>query len=130
MTIPINLADFKRFEPVPVVARSTLRRGQASLYDLIISKVETGDKITLEEARNIWLTKVCRNMIDGKPHRTTYLPYRDEKGDATGGWYPKDIPMIEEEILFVVLNWLMKNIGLLVIRGYLKVVPMVQLEAA
>lgn len=116
------LAGFEKFEK-PVVSRTTLRRGQAALYDLLSDKIKSGGTVTLPEAREIWLHKVCRNMIDGVPHRTSYFPAED----GTNNWYPKNIPMSEDEVLFSVLNWLTKNIGVLVMRGYLKVIPMVEL---
>lgn len=118
--------NFKEFKPVLVVSRSTLRRGQASLYDLIIVKLKSGDPITLEEAKDIWLTKVCRKMYNGVPHRTMYGYWED------GEWrqHFRDVPMTDTDITFAVLDWLTRNLGLLVMRGYLKVIPMVQLEPA
>lgn len=118
----IDYKGFQKYEPV-AVSRTVLRRGQASLYDLIVIKIERGGAVTLKEAREIWITKVCRNIIDGKPHRTSYFPAKD----GSNNWYPKNVPMSEDDITFTVLNWLMRNIGILVIRGYLKVIPMVQL---
>lgn len=53
---------------VAIVKMSSLRPGQRSLYELIVSKVDTADKITLREAENIWRTKVhSNNTKDGTP---------------------------------------------------------------
>lgn len=108
----------------PTLSRSVLRRGQASLYDLIVDKIENGDTLTLNEARGIWLTKVCRNIVDGKPHSYRYFP----RQDGSNNWYGKYVPMDDDQVNFAVMNWLTKNIGILVMRGYLKVIPMIQLE--
>lgn len=109
---------------VAVVSRSALRPGQAHLYDLIVEKLDSGEKISIQEAEHIWRTKVCRKMVDGVPHRTLYGYWEN------GEWKPwaKDIPMTDDDITFAVLDWLTRNIGLLVIRGYLKVIPMIELE--
>lgn len=109
---------------VAIVSRRNLRRGQASLYELIVSKLDSEERITLEEAENIWRTKVCRNMIKGTPHSYRFHPATD----GTNNWYGRYDPMSRDEITFTVLNWLTKNIGILVIRGYLKVIPMIELE--
>jgi hypothetical protein len=118
--------DVKSSPGVAVVSRRNLRRGQASLYDLIVSKLDTGERITLDEAENIWRTKVCRNMLKGVPHSYRFYPAED----GTNNWYGRYDPMSRDEITFTVLNWLTKNIGILVIRGYLKVIPMIELEPA
>lgn len=114
---------FKEFKPVLSVSRSTLRKGQASLYDLVVAKLKDGEPITFEEAHKIWFTQVCRNMRNGVPHRTQYGYWED------GEWHgnARDIPMTDLDIKFAVLDWLTRNLGLLVMRGYLKAIPMVNL---
>lgn len=114
---------------VAVVSRSSLRRGQASLYDLIVEKLKADDKITIQEAKEIWLTKVHSDVRDGVPYYFDYYAggYHDERGEYRyRGAYK---PMQDFHVEVTVLNWLMKNIGLLVIRGYLKVIPMVELQS-
>lgn len=120
--------NFKEFKPVLAVSRTSLRKGQASLYDLLAAKLKSGEAVTIKEARGIWLTKVCRKMYGGVPHRTDYYAEKilNERGDIVG-WHAKDVPMTDEEVMFTVMNWLTKNIGILVIRGYLKAIPMVRL---
>lgn len=107
---------------VSVVNKSPLRPGQLSLYELIVKKLEKQDTLTLDEAEHIWKTKVHGNMIDGKPYRTDYYLWE------TRSWNDSQVPMQRFEIEFAVMNWLMKNIGLLVIRGYLKVIPTISLK--
>lgn len=110
---------------VSILKLSSLRPGQRKLYELIVSKLEAEEIVTLREAEQIWRSRVAQNMIKGVPHRMTYYPDPDP---AIDNWYLKLVPMSREEITFSVLNWLTKNIGLLVIRGYLKVIPMIEVE--
>lgn len=116
---------------LPVVSRRGMRKGQASLFDLITEKLATNQSVTLAEARNIWVEQVCMHLIDGKPHGYR-LHYGSPAHDGTGtliGYGTKLQPLSQEEIDFNTMNWLTKNIGLLVMRGYLKVIPQIQLEA-
>lgn len=114
--------NFKEFKPVLAVGRATLRRSQASLYDLMVSKLKTGDAVTYEEAREIWLDKACRNIINGKPHSWTWR-YDHEKDSF------KSVlePMSDDVVKMTVINWLTRTIGVLVMKGYLKAIPMVRL---
>lgn len=117
-----DFKEFKKFEPTLQVSRRTLRKGQASLYDLIVDKLASGDAVTLAEAKDIWLTKVCRNMVNGKPH--SWVWRYDHKREA----YTSVLePMNDEAVNFTVMNWLTRTIGILVIKGYIKIIPMVQL---
>lgn len=111
--------NFQQFD-APSVSRRTLRKGQAKLYDLIVKKVDDGGTITLSDARKIWLNDVCRNMINGIPH--------------TGTWVSTDFgaaqemrPMSDDFVDFTVMNWTMRTIGYLVMRGYIKTIPVVRL---
>lgn len=119
------LAGFKQFEK-PAVSRTTLRRGQAALYDLLAAKNKNKTTVTFEEAKHIWLTKVCRNNYGGVPHRYDYFHERIEKGDEVS-WNGAYVPMTKIEINMAVMDWLVRTIGVLVMRGYLKVIPMVEL---
>lgn len=123
MTKQVTKYNFEEFKPVLSVSRTTLRRGQARLYDLLVKKLESGDAFTLKEARQIWYDLVCRNKINGKPHRVQY-------GYWEGGeWYghARDVPMTDKDIDFTAMDWAIRTIGILVVRGYLKAIPMVKL---
>ena len=120
--VKYNFKEFKKFDPQVSVSRTTLRRSQASLYDLMVSKLDAGDAITYEEAHQIWITKACRNVIDGKPHSLTWR-YDHSKEAYTSVLEP----MSEDLIKMTVIGWLTRNIGVLVLKGYLKAIPMVQL---
>jgi hypothetical protein len=102
-------------QELAIVNKSSLRPGQLSLYKLIVNKIDTGDILTLDEARHIWLTKVHGDVEGDKVYCMDYYVNRRR-------------PMSNDEINFNVMNWLMLNIGRLVIRGYLKVVPQIELK--
>lgn len=100
---------------------------QVDLYKLIVGKLNSTDKITLDEAKHIWLNKVHRVWMkdkDGHPMANGY--YWD---DIEERWIDNKHRMTEYEINFTVINWLTRNIGLLVIKGALKVIPMIDVEA-
>lgn len=115
---------------VAIVRKTGLRRGQESLYRLIVEKLKTGDAITLKEAKNIWLHEVHNDHMwqgDKPVHYDYSVPVRDEAGELTG-WTTKLVPYTEEEMLRNSMLWLTSNIGLLVIKGYLKVIPQIKLD--
>lgn len=117
-----NFKKFKKFKPVLSVSRSTLRKSQASLYDLLVEKLYTGESVTYDEAYKIWIEKACRNVVGGKPYGYSWIFNHDkDKYECCL------MPMSENTIKLTVTNWLMRNIGLLVIKGYIKAIPMVKL---
>lgn len=114
--------NFVQFENKPVVSRSTLRRSQATLYDLLSKKVEKGTTVTYKEAHNIWLNKACRNKIGNKP--ASWVWRYDHEKDK---YYSVLEVMSDDLVKMTVIGWLTRSIGLLVMKGYLKVIPQVQL---
>jgi hypothetical protein len=112
----------KQEKTLSIVEKGVLRPGQLGLYKLIVEKIETNATLNIDEAEHIWLTKVHRDVRDGIPYRTDYYLLE------SSSWRDAQVPMDRWEIDFAVMNWLMKNIGLLVLRGYLKVIPMVELK--
>lgn len=112
-------------QSVAVIDRTYLRPSQKTLYKLIVEKLATGESISIGEAKHIWLTQVHakHRFIDGKPTRTDYyVP------DGEGYYTSRQVIMTEEEILTTSFMWLTSNIGILVVRGYLKVIPMIDVK--
>jgi hypothetical protein len=116
-----ELNGFVRFEK-PSVSRYALRKSHAALYDVLAKKIDEGSVVTYEEAHSIWLNKACRNVVNGKPH--SWVWRYDQK---TKRYTSILEPMSDDLIKFTVLNWLTRTIGVLVMKGYLKVIPQVQL---
>lgn len=111
-------------KPLQLIQKSSLvfRRGQKELYELICQKLTVNQPITYEEARKIYFAHGCNLMMDGWPH-SGHLVKVD--GDD---WKVKYFPLTEDEVKYATFNWLTNNIGRLVVKGALKVIPMIQLE--
>lgn len=106
----------------PVVSRRSITKGQAALYDLAVERVEANIAITLNEAVEIYSTKVCRNFVGGKPAGYMW------KYDRSKQKYTAELePLGEFELQQRAIQWLMSSIGSLVLKGYLKVIPMIEL---
>lgn len=106
----------------PVVSRRSITKGQAALYDLTTERVANNTAITLDEAVEIYSTKVCRNFVKGKP--AGYVWHYDH---ARGKYTAELEPLGEYELNQRAITWLMQSIGSMVMKGYLKVTPMIEL---
>ena len=106
----------------PIVSRRTITKGQAALYDLTVERVAVQRAITLNEAVEIYSTKVCRNFVNGKPAGYVWR-FNDERDRYTAELEP----LTEFELQQRSVQWLMNSIGSLVMKGYLKVTPMIEL---
>lgn len=106
-----------------IIKRPNLTGGQTDLYDLVVSKLKDDAPITFMEAKSIYLTKVCRDIRNGIPYYWNAWK-RNEAGETVGGAEP----MTEYDLTRRVLLWITANIGALVLKGYLKVIPMIELD--
>lgn len=105
-----------------IARKSDLRSQHQDLYRLIVDKLEKDERLTLTEAKEIWLQIPTSLYKDGVPHRAEY----QYGGD---GFYARvEVPMTADEVVERVLKWLTQSIGLLVVRGYLKVTPMLDVR--
>lgn len=111
-------------KPLQLIKRPNLilTKGQKSLYELICLKIPANKPITYEEAKEIYITKVPHTMVNGQ--LATYNPWY-ERNET--GWNGKYIPLNDEQVKFAVLNWLTINIGRLVVKGALKIIPQIEL---
>jgi len=110
-----------------IVKRPNLTKAQKSLFALICDKLKTDEKILYNEAEEIWVKKVCREVRNGVPHYYNYYKDRyEEDGEVKfkGGYEP----LPEQWIVQRVLLWLTSNIGSLVLKGYLEVIPQIELK--
>lgn len=91
--------------------RFELREQHKELYELILSKIRFGGKITLEEIKPIFSIGA-----------TTRYNFR----------YPNYIfngrDMTEDEIKNYLVDWFFRAIGILVKKGYLKVIPVIDFD--
>ena len=111
-------------KPLQLIVRPnlTLRPAQESLYKLISQKLVENKSITYEEARDIYFKQACQNMINGWPHYSYSV-----QDNETKNWIRHHIRLSEANVKFTVFRWLTFNIGKLVIKGYLKIIPQVEL---
>ena len=110
-----------------IIRRPKLTKAQKDLFQLICEKLENNDKILYSEAESIWINKVCKRVVDGVPYYWNYWKNRyEENGEVR--WRGEYEPMPKEWIPSRVLLWLTANIGSLVLKGHLKVIPMIELK--
>lgn len=111
-------------KPLQLIAKPTLtlRPAQQDLYKLICQKLKENKPIEYDEAKKIYFEKGCKNMINGWPHFSYSFWVEEEKR-----WQHKDIPFTEENVRCTVFTWLTFNIGRLVMKGALKIIPQIEL---
>jgi hypothetical protein len=105
-----------------------LRKTQMVLFNVICKKLKANTELTFEETKKMYIDTACRNFVDGKPAFYNYYWNRkeDDKGNFIG--YDSRYEVMPEEYLRrTILIWLTHNIGVLVLKGYLKVLPVIEL---
>lgn len=109
-TIKIDGKDFVRFDN-PSVSRHSLRKGQATLYELLASKVQKNTVVTYDEAHKIWTEQVCRNKIGNKPASWVW------RYDHQDGSYRSVLEVMSDDLIkMTVIGWLTRTIGVLVMK--------------
>lgn len=109
---------------VEITKRPYLTKGQTSLYIKIQVKLEKNEKLTFNEVRDIYINWACRDVRKGVPYFWNWW-WRNEKDEMVG----RSEPMSEEQINISTITWLTHNLGCLVLKGYLKVLPAIELES-
>lgn len=112
---------------VAVGRKSDLYKQHQDLYKLIVRKLEATESLTLREAKQIWLNLPTTVVKDGVPHRVEYQ-LTGRTSEYTSYYARVEVPMTPEQVTERVLKWLTQSIGLLVVRGYLKVTPMLDVR--
>jgi hypothetical protein len=111
-------------KPLQLIKRPNLvlREAQESLYVLICQKLKANEPITYEEAQKIYFEKSCRMMYNGWPHYCWY----GKKDDETENTHHYS-RLSDDNVKWLVANWLTSNIGKLVMNGALKIIPQIEL---
>lgn len=104
------LIDRKDF-PVIQKKPKQLRHNQVELYELILEKTKFGGKITINELIPIFKKSAFTR------HNLRYPAYINN-GRA----------MTQQEISQYLFDWFFRNIGCLVKKGYLKIIPVIDFE--
>lgn len=109
-----------------LIKRPNLSKAQKPLFDLICKKLGNNQKLTLPEVKDIYLNYSCRDVRDGIPYYYEYCKSYDHKENkCIGGYSPMPIKYAD----MLTTMWLMHNIGALVLKGYLKVIPILELNS-
>lgn len=119
-----------------ITKRPNLTKAQKPLFNLLCDKIYKGEKLTLPEVKKIYIENACRNFVDGQPatYNWCYKLLREPKWDKKGkqiqsaDWQGKYEKMNKELVNFTVLQWFTHNLGALVLKGYLKVLPVMELN--
>ena len=117
----MNSMALQKFKEI--TKRPRLTEGQKVLYRLACNKLEREERIFFKEAKKLYFSYGCREMRDGVPYYYNYYQ-RNEAGEIVGGFEP----MSEYQIVNQVITWLTRNIGSLVLKGYLKIMPAIELK--
>lgn len=94
---------------------------QDIMYRFIYQKITDDLPIMFDEAKELYIKHGAQNVVDGKAG--SYLTCNVEGGEQL-----KFFPFYEGELKLYVLNFLTRYIGILVLKGYLKVVPQILLS--
>lgn len=107
-----------------IIKKPRLTKGQELLFAVICKKIETDTKLVYQEAKDIWLNYVHCYVTDGLPYS-----YQFDSGSEDGKTYTTSLQLMTQDMVnFTVLNWLTRNIGMLVLKGYLTVLPALDLK--
>jgi hypothetical protein len=112
-------------KPLQLIHKPNLifRKGQKDLYELICAKLIKNEPLTYEEVRPIYFTHACNILKDGWPH-SAYMTRNIE----TDQWENRYYKLSEDEVKYATFNWLTRTIGVLVMKGALKIIPQIQLS--
>lgn len=111
---------------IAIINKTNLTDGQRCLYGVICEKLKSDTPIYAEEAVKMWLENVSRaNFINGEPHTYEYYGRYD---DIQKKWVPCWRKLSDWEIKTRSITWLMAAIGALVLKGYLKIIPQLEID--
>ena len=94
----------------------TLTPAQKALVALIINKYKAGTQIILDEVRPIY-----KLAMRESEH---YMGWRDDDGV----WQERRRPYTEQYMKDKATQWLLRNLGSLIKKGYLTVIPRISLS--
>ena len=103
--------------------RPKLTKSQTILYTLILKKIDSGDPITFLEAKDIYVNHACREVRNGVP-QVYNCWWKNEKDEIVGRYQD----MSDYEVTTRTMLWLTQNIGSLVLKGCLKVIPQIEIS--
>lgn len=109
--------------PIQIYKKPKLTQGQKLLYGLICEKLKTNKPIHFREAKTIYIEQVCKDVRNGVVYWHNWW-WCNEKDEQVGRYEPLPEELVPQRVLL----WLTSNIGSLVLKGYLKVIPSIELQ--
>ena len=94
-----------------------LTEKQNIIYTFICKKLAKDEPITFEEAKELYIKESCQCVVDGVPHYEIW----GVRDNLTEGF--KRYPMATWEVNRNVINFITRMIGVLAIKGALKITP-------
>lgn len=108
---------------IAVPKRIRLSKSQKMLFDLLCKKNESSEPIYIDETKKMYVENVCSNLIGGIPHKYNYFHHKNTEDNWVAGLEP----IKDDEVTRRSICWLTGTIGILVIKGYLKIIPQIEL---
>ena len=100
-----------------------LRSSQKDFYNILVEKIKNNENISYSEMEIFYFEKVAKNK--DKMYWCYYKNVeRDDNGNFVkfiGGYKPLEPWQIEMRVK----DWTIRTIGILVIKGYLKILPVI-----
>lgn len=114
----LNLVKFNKNN----VIASTLTKKQQLVYKFVYNKVKSDETINFEEIKQLYIDYGNGNVINGIPHSPEYAFKQPD-----GSWKYQSYPMYPEEIKRVSIYWFTQKLGVLVVKGALKIIPQIEI---
>lgn len=111
---------------IAIHVKSELTYSQDRLYRLVVEKIGSKEAITYKEAEALWRSQWYLMIDDDEPYRTAYdVPVGNPEDHTVT---TRHVKLATDEIRERVILWLTTNLGMLIVKGYFEVIPMVKLE--
>ena len=106
-----------------IYKKPRLTEGQKDLFVLVCEKIKTDEPLLFEEVKKIYIKKGFKGMKENGVLLWHNYWWRNKKDEQVGRYEP----MTEDMIKYNAFSWLTGNLGRLVLKGYLKVIPTIKL---
>lgn len=116
-------STIQKYNSIAIERNATLVKSQRMMYSLICEKIKNKERLRLLEVRDIWLNYSHKDTRNGVPYYFNWW-WRDETDKMVGRYEP----MNEEQITIAMTMFLTNTIGRLVLKGYLRVIPELELN--
>ena len=108
----------QKYKPLAIERSTRLSVAQKKLFELVCVKTQKIERLKMSEIYDIWLNYSHRDVRKGVPYFWAWY-WRNEKDEMVG----KDMPMDKDQIKVASTMFLTHNLGSLVLKGYLTVIP-------